>query len=165
MSLVLFGVTNDTVRRHLFPQWPSFNTKSNPTSASVDELIIQEAASLAGALAKRSVLTSSFDITNTPIAWNWAAATLEYMVGIRIAPAVTGLDSALVNRWSKEKTVRLADLEAKGATVLVDVLATESAETPMEASSHIDQFNLATADSTTGQSQTTASPLHWDDEM
>lgn len=159
----VFGVVVDSVRRHYFPQWPSFSSKSNPTSSTVEEAIDEEAATLAGKLAMRSVDVDDINAIDTPLANAWCAATLKLMVAIRIAPAVTGLDPAMVQRWSKELRARLTELEQNGATVLGDVTADEEADSPLEASTHISEYDLETSD--TSQMSSAAVRLRYDDEL
>lgn len=162
-TLNLFGVTADSVRRHMFPQWPSFSTKSNPTAVTVSEMIDEVAADLEGELALRSV--ASTGITDTAkAAYKWCAQVVKLGVAIKIAPAVTGLDPAVVQRWKKEYLQRLDALEKRGVTVLgAGATATESAEDPLEATTFISEYSLDVTAST--DMSTAQIALHKDDEL
>jgi len=165
VAINVFGVTADGVQRHMFPQWPSFSTKSNPTAVTVGEIIDEQAAKLAGQLLKRSIDASTTALTQSghPLGWAWCASTLKLMVAMQIVPAVTGLDPAVVNRWGRELKERLKELEEHGATVLGDVTADEETDSPLEASTHIDQYDLETSD--TSLMSGTGVRLRYDDEL
>lgn len=166
MSINTFGVTSDSVRRHHFPQWPAFSTKSNPTDATVTEMISECAARLCGELSLRGIQFDPAVLTNSaqPIAFAWCAATVKLDVAIRIVPSVTGLDPAQVRRWKDEFKERTAAFEKYGAKLLGD--ATESGDgtdDPIGVSDHITEYSLTTTDP--ADMSTAAMPLHKDDQL
>jgi len=158
-----FGVTAVAVRRHLFPQWPDFSTKSNPTAVTVAEMIDEVSADIEGMLAMRSVVAAQLT-DSTVSAYKWCAQVIKLGVAIKIAPAVTGLDPAVVQRWKKEYRERIDALEKNGVTVLgAGASASEAAEDPLEATTHISEFGLETSD--TSDMSVTAIRLRYDDEL
>lgn len=161
-----FGVDHDAVRRHMFPQWPGFSTKSNPTLPTVVEAIDEQAATLIGKLGERSIPadTASINSSATPIANAWCAQTLKLMVAIALLPAAQGLDPTIVGRWRKEKTERLSDMEQRGATVLGPDCPVDSLEDdPLGVTDYITENRLATTDP--ADMSDAVMPLHRNDEL
>jgi hypothetical protein len=161
-----FGVDHDAVRRHMFPQWPSFSTKSNPTLATVTEMITEQAATLAGKLNLRSIPSTTSDInsSSTPVAYAWCQQTLKLMVAIAILPSVQGLDPTVVARWKREKTERLDDVEKRGAMALgPDCPTDESEDDPLGVTDFISEYGLTTTD--TSDMSSADVPLHRDDDL
>jgi hypothetical protein len=161
-----FGVDADAVRRHMFPQWSAFSSKSNPTAATVAEMIDEQAATLCGKLKMRSIQFGATDInaTDTPLAFSWCAQTLKLMVAIAIVPAATGFDPAVARRWKAELKDRLDGLQERGAEVLggdapVDTVGDDA----MGVTDHISEYSLAVTD--TADMSDAVAPLHRDDQL
>jgi hypothetical protein len=143
MPISTFGVTADTVRRHRFPHLDSFGTSTVPSLPTVTEAVDRAAARLTGKLLLEAIVASAItDVASA--AYLWCQETLELMVAIRIAEAMTHRDSELLRVWRTEVTARFEELDAGGVDALGGGATSASESDPDGPTSHISQNNLTT---------------------
>jgi hypothetical protein len=114
-----FGVDAESVRRHHFTNFDAFSSQSRPSVATVAEAIDEEAAVLAGALAKESIDAASITVI-TSGAYVSCRKVLRMQVAARLARDIPGIDTALARSWSGSVTAWYEELAKSGATFLGD---------------------------------------------
>lgn len=157
-----FGVTNVLVQVDYFSQGGSFSDISNPSSASVDRYINQQAARLESALLKESIDAS--DVTalgSTSAPYLWCQDTLELMVAMRVAKDMLQSPPPNQKDWKTELDERLKDLDENGYLALGGGL-TAPAEQPDGPTHFIDELGLDTSVNNAAASSVDA-PFHKDD--
>jgi hypothetical protein len=143
MSLSTFGVSADSVRRHRFPHLDSFGASTVPSLSTVEEAVSRAAARLAGKLLLEAIDAEAISDATSP-AYLWCQETLELMVAIRVAEAMTHRDSELLRVWRTEVDARFEELDEGGVDALGGGAITTSASDPDGPTSHISQNNLTT---------------------
>lgn len=168
MSVSIFGLTDVSVREHMFPQWADFSDNSSPTSTVVGECIEEEAGELAGKLYGENI--NAADIAATldgnglhSVAWLWCVRTLRLMVALAILRRATQSDPELAKTYALELKARLDDLADKGATALGDESLNTGDSDPDGPTSHISQYSLTTDDAV--NMSTTVPRLRRDDAL
>lgn len=117
MTVSVFGVNADDVRRHHFPATSSFDTTTSPTETTVTEMISSAGARLAGKLRLKSIDPKS--ITDaTSEAYVWCADTIRLDTATRISPTTSGIDPQEHQRRIDELRDRYKDLSEGGADAL-----------------------------------------------
>lgn len=146
MTIATFNVVADDVRTDFFPHWSAFSTTTKPTAAAVASNIIEEAADLAGRLALKSISVDSITNATTPYAYQWCRKTLKLQVAVWVAQAATASNPELAKALEEELAERLEQLDQHGATVLVDVSASDTGSPPEGPTTHITEYSLETDD-------------------
>jgi hypothetical protein len=157
-----FGVAADGVRYHHFPQFDAFSASSNPTLATVTEMVSEVASELAGRLNMKRVASTTITDTTSP-AYLSCRRILRMAVAARIAPAISGVDSALVAKWEAAVSDWYELLAVGGAVFLGDGAADTSESDPSGPNSHATVYGLTT-DSAVNMS-TTIPKLRKDDQL
>jgi hypothetical protein len=116
MTVEVYGVTADAVRRHHFPQLASFADDTAPTETTVDEMVDAAGARLAGKLGLKSVTVDVTDTTSP--AYAWCADTIRLDVACRIPPTQSGIDPDEYKRRLDELKERYKELSEGGADAL-----------------------------------------------
>lgn len=141
MTASTFGVSAESVRRHHFPAFDAFSTTSNPTSATVGEVVAEEAARLAGWLALEEIDAASItDATSS--AYLQCARIVRLLTATRLVGSMTGLDPELVRAWRADIAEWRKGLEDGGASFLGDGAASSGLSDPDGPTSHITEFGL-----------------------
>jgi len=152
MALQTFGVTHQKVKAHHFPQLQGdFSASSNPSSATVTEMVEAEAARLDGKLRQKDVdpaTAATLDGGNPkyPAAYNWCADTIRLGAAVRVIRAMAGQDPAVAKAWEEELRERYSDLDKWGHATLGDIPA--PAQQSMGPRSHLKANSLDTGDET-----------------
>lgn len=123
MSIPIYGVTAAKVRSHHFPQLSGgFSVNSNPTAATVTEMVDDAGADLAGKLAAKGVTAATIHNAPVtyPIAYAWCAKTVRLAAAIEVFASMSGQDPAIRQAWKKELKARLDDLNERGYLALGD---------------------------------------------
>ncbi len=162
MTVSTFGVDEDFVRRHYFPQMPGFNTDSNPTAATVLEFIQDAGADLEAALLQEDIVATGI-ATATDAAYVWCRKTIALAAAITCYPVMTGQDPAVLQKWQKQLDARYADLAEKGYLALGGGVSAP-AEEPDGPTHFIDSYNLDTSENDLRASRITA-PFRKDDRL
>ena len=118
MASSSFGVDAESVRRHHFTNSDAFSTQSRPSVATVGEAIDEEAAVLAGALAREAIDASGITVSSG--AYVSCRKVLRMQVAARLARDIPGIDTALARSWSGSVTAWYEELAKSGATFLGD---------------------------------------------
>lgn len=121
MAIQVFGVTYQKVRAHHFPQMQvDFSVHSNPTAATVAEMIEASAAELAGALRKEGLSATTLVADTASEAYSWCAETIRLGAAARVIGAMTQQDPEVAKAWLKRYEARLEALDEGGAEILGD---------------------------------------------
>jgi len=162
VSSSVFGLTADSVRKHHFPHADAWTSSSRPSEATVTEIISEEAAHMAGALALELVDASA--ITTNSDAYNACRRILRQQVAAKLARIIPGVDSELAQRWDEAVADWYQKLDEGGASFLgsgATATGTSDADGP---TSHVTVFGL-TKDTGDRMSDPTAGKLRMDDNM
>lgn len=162
MSANDFGLTADSVRRHYFPNHDEWSSKSRPSTTTVAEIISEEAAHMAGALALELVDASA--ITTDSAAYKACLRILRLQVAAKLARIIPGVDSDLAQRWDESIATWYEKLDEGGASLLGDgasATGTSDADGP---TSHVSVYGL-NSDVGADMSDPVAGKLRMDDEM
>lgn len=145
MAITSYGVTAQKVRAHHFAQLASeFSSTSNPTAATVAEMIAAAAAELGGKLRAVGVTPSSITEADYPEAYAWAAETVRIATAVRIMSVMFGLDAPITRSLRATLQERYDHLGERGYLALGDAGApSEHAKGPR---SHIRNNSLDTGD-------------------
>lgn len=162
MAVTTFSITAATVQTAHFPHWQPFSATTKPTSTQVATWITEEAADLGGKLALKSIAASGID-SDTPNALAWCQKTLKLMVAVRVAKAATASNPELAKTLQDDIDARLEALDKHGATLLVDVTASETGNPPEGPTTHISTYSLTVDDSS--DMSTTVPRLRRDDAL
>lgn len=147
MAVSIFGLTANSVRAHMFPQWKDFSVNSSPTLAICTECILEEAGELAGKLYGEGI-TASAIIDTASAAYLWCSKTLRLMAALRILRAATQQEPDLAKAYAAELAARLKDLAEKGGTALGDS-GLDTGDAPADGpTTHINTYGIevSTAD-------------------
>lgn len=145
MALPAFGVTAATVRAQLFPHWSDFSANSNPTAATVADIITEESGDFAALLYRENITASSVDALGASTApYQWCAKTLRLMVALRCLRASTQQEPQLAEAWKAELEQRLKLLAEEGATALGNASLQSGTSDPDGPTSHISVYSLTT---------------------
>lgn len=116
MSVFVFGVTHDTVRKHHFPHITAFSLTTQPTSTTVGEMVTAAGAKLAGKLRLKSITVDEADTDSE--AYTWCADTIRLDTATRIPPTTSGVDPQEHQRRIDELKERYKDLSEGGVDAL-----------------------------------------------
>lgn len=153
MSVNLFDVDAAMIRDDYYPQLQAFTTDTNPTEATVDRWIDQEAAGLEGKLLNREIVAASIT-DDTSSAWLWCQKTLSLMVALRSGwPQAAGISKELRDAWAADLKDRLKDLDDNASNTLGSGAPSPTAE-GNAAYSHIDAYGLEVSTATDASSVT-----------
>jgi hypothetical protein len=121
MAISTFGVTYTSVRAHHFPQMAgNFSTASNPTAATVTEMIAGEAAYLTGKLAAEGLTAATIEAATSSAAYAWCADAVRLGAAVRAIRAMSGQDPKVAEAWAAELKARYKELSAQGGVVFGD---------------------------------------------
>lgn len=140
-DLNLFGVTAASLYARHFPQLSVATTDSNPSLATVLEIIDEQAAALSGYLLAEDIEATGLTVSNSP-AYLWCRETLRLMAAIQVASVMTQQQVPLLPAWEKQLAARLKDLDERGDVVL----GFDSGTLPNGPTHHIDTYNLDIGD-------------------
>lgn len=146
MPIATFGLTANSVRAHMFPQWGDFSVNSSPTLVVCTEAIDEEAGELTGKLYAEGITAGSL-IAGTA-AYLWCSKTLRLMAAIRFIRAGVQADPEVARAYAAELKQRLQDLAQGGATALGDE-SLDGGDAPADGpTTHINQYGIevSTAD-------------------
>jgi hypothetical protein len=121
MALERFGVTPTQVRNHHLPGVANFSASSNPSAATVQEMIDAEAAELAGKLKVEGLSASAISAVDNPAAYAWCADTIRLGAAVRAMRAMVGQNPAVVQALVVEVNARYDELDREGLGLLADV--------------------------------------------
>lgn len=161
MASSSFGIDAESVRRHHFPNADAFSASSRPSAATVAEVIEEEAASMAGALALELVVAS--DITPASSAYNACRKTLRMQVAAKLVRLMSGVDSALAQAWDAEVARWYEQLDEGGASFLGDGATATGNSDADGPTSHVSVYGLTTA--TADELSSPVPFLKMDDEL
>ena len=128
MASSSFGVDAESVRRHHFTNFDAFSSQSRPSVATVNEAVDEEAAVLAGALAREAIDASGITISSG--AYVSCRKVLRMQVAARLARDIPGIDTALARSWSGSVTAWYEELAKSGATFLGDGATSSGSSEP-----------------------------------
>lgn len=131
MTVSVFGVDADDVRRHHFPHLTSYDATTSPTETTVTEMIGSAGARLAGKLRLKSIDPTAITDTASE-AYTWCADTIRLDVATRIPPTQSGIDPAEHQRRIDELKDRFKDLSEGGADALGDGASADETESEPE---------------------------------
>lgn len=140
-DLNLFGVTAASLYARHFPQLSAPTTDSNPSLATVLEIIDEQAAALSGFLLAEDIDALSLTVSNSA-AYLWCRETLRLMAAVQVAACMTQQQVPLLPAWEKQLAARLADLDERGDVVL----GLNLGALPNGPTHHIDTYNLSIGD-------------------
>lgn len=161
MTASTFDVTAASVKAHHLPLLDGFSASSSPSLATVTEMVTEESARLAGALALEAIDASA--ITAASAAHYQCKRILRLMVAVRVIQSMTGGQPELLKAWATEIEAWLAALGEGGATFLGDGATATGDADPDGPTTHINTYGL-TKD--TSSSMSTVVPrLRRDDEL
>lgn len=118
MASSTFGITGASLRSHHFPRQDAFSATSQPTLATVTEVIAEEASAMAGKLSLENIDASS--ITAGTDAYKACARILRMQCAVRVALDMLGMDSELVRSWQATVADWYEALAKGGASFLGD---------------------------------------------
>lgn len=149
MGVNIFGLTANSVRAHMFPQWGDFSTESSPTETIVNECIEEEAGELAGKLYGEDIDAAAIEDetdenTLHTAAWLWCLRTLRLMVALAVMRRATQSDPELAKAYSIELAGRFKDLSDSGATALGNEALSTGTSDPDGPTSHVTVYGLTT---------------------
>jgi hypothetical protein len=163
VTVAIFDVVADDVRKEHFAYLPPWDTTTSPTEDTVTNLIRSAAAKLSGKLALKSIDATSITDIDTP-AFIWCADTIKLDVATCIPPTVSGLDPEEYRRRRDELKERYTDLSEGGADVLGEgATASASSTEPEGPVEFLTELGIDTGDAADASS---AIPrLRYDDEL
>lgn len=163
-ALQTFGVTVSSIRRHHFANQSDFSSSSNPTDATVAEMIDDCAGELAGRLTELEIDPSSSAITVGSAPYVQLRNCLRKMVAVRILTDATNQDPPLLARWEKELEAFWTRLEEKGPSALGNESLSSSASEPEGPTTHLDELGIDVGDPATDASDAIP-PFRKSDEL
>lgn len=161
-DLNLFGVTPAAVKSRHFPQWGAFTTGTNPSLATVLEIIDEQAAVLEGKLAAESIAASAITIVNSG-AYLWCRKALRLMVALEILPIATQQVPPLSNKWQEKLDAMWKDLDEKGELALGSGVSAPAVP-PDGPTTHINTYSIDVGD-IAGDASTSVPRLRRDDQL
>ena len=145
MTINVFGVDADSLRRHYFPHLDGFSTSSAPTLVTVTERIQRAGARLGNHLYLRNIDAGTIIDATSP-AWAWCAETLSLIAAIRLAQVMSGLNADVVKGWQADLDERFKLIEDNGEAALgpgVDSFGESQSAGPTD---FIDELAIDTGD-------------------
>lgn len=163
MASSTFGLTAESVRAHHLPNADAFSTQSRPSLATVAEIITEEAAQMAGALALELVDASA--ITDTASgAYNSCRKTLRLQVAAKVVRLMSGFDSELVATWDEQVQDWYKKLDEGGVSFLGDGATASGTSDADGPTSHVTVYGLE-RDTGANMSSPVTGKLRMDDDM
>lgn len=156
----LFGVDSNSVRNHHFAQFDAWSDSSRPSVETAVEIIEEAASEVGGQLLAQGISASA--IAYNSDAYKTCRKQVRLRAAIRIAEAVTGVDSALVESWRVDVKAFEDGLRAGGLEFL-GLGTAQTTENPNVAASHVTRYGLQ-VDSSTDMS-TSVSACKRDDDL
>ena len=162
VAVPLFGVTPELVKRRHFPQWNSFTTNTNPSLATVLELIDECAAQLVARLLQESISASALTVTNAA-AYLWCRRVLRLMAAIEILSVATQQAPPLSAKWQAQLDALWKELSEKGYLALGSGVSAPSspADGP---TTHVNTYGFDVGD-IAGDGSTVIPRLRRDDDL
>lgn len=160
MASSSFGIDAESVRRHHFPNADAFSASSRPSASTVAEVIEEEAASMAGALALESIDAST--IAPASSAYNACRKTLRMQVAAKLVRLMSGVDSALAQAWDAQVARWYEQLGEGGAHFLGDGATASGTSDPDGPTSHATEV---TTRSSWADASSTTPMLRKDDRL
>lgn len=117
-----FGVTSASVAAHYFPTIEAFGASTQPTTATVLEMITAVAAEVNGRLSAAGVTPSGITLAGTPAAYAWCQDVTRLGAALRATWAMAG-ENPSADAWEKSLAARFESLEELGYLVLGDAPA------------------------------------------
>lgn len=142
-DLNLFGVTAALLYTRHFPQLSAPTTDSNPSLATVEEIIEEQAAALSGYLLAEDIDALSLTVSNSA-AYLWCRETLRLMAAVQVAACMTQQQVPLLPACEKHLAARLTALDENGNLALGGGVAAP-AEEPDGPTHFIDHLGLDTS--------------------
>lgn len=158
----LFGVTFTNLYTRHFPQWSQASTESNPSSATVAEIIDECAATLEAKLLQEDIDATELLVTNAA-AYLWCRETLRLMAAIKVLPVATQQVPELSKDWQRELTARWQELADEGYLALGSGVSAPT-EQPDGPTTFIDSMGLSVANNNADASSLDF-PFHKDDQL
>lgn len=159
MASSSFGLDAEGVRRHHFSNLDAFSTQSRPSASTVAEIIDEEAAVMAGALALEKIDAGAITINSS--AYNACRKVLRMQVAAVLARNIPGTDWPLSRSWTSTVDGWYADLAKGGAAFLGDGATASGTSDPDGPTWHGSEL---TRDTTAAMS-TTVPMLRKDDRL
>lgn len=160
MASSSFGLDAESVRRHHFPNADAFSSGGRPSSATVAEVIEEEAASMAGALALELVDASTITVASS--AYAACRKTLRMQVAAKLVRLMSGVDSSIAKSWDDEVARWYEALAEGGASFLGDGATASGTSDPDGPTSHATEV---TTRSSWADASSTTPPLRKDDRL
>lgn len=158
----LFGVTPDLVKKRHFPQWNAFTTNTNPSNATVLEMIDEAAGELEARLLQEAIVATGLVVSNAA-AYLWCRKAIRLMTAIEVLSVATQQVPPLSNRWQGQLDKMWKDLDEKGYLALGSGVSSPSTQ-PDGPTHFIDTLSLDTSDNDDNASSINF-PFHKDDEL
>lgn len=140
-----FGLTVESVRKHHFPHTPEWTERSRPSESTVTEKILEQAATLAGALNGEAIDASTITEVTSPAYLN-CRQQLRRMVAIDLVEVLSGTEPTLVQSWKRASTAFFDGLEEGGATFLGGGATSTGTSEPDGPTDFISELSLEVGD-------------------
>lgn len=162
MASSTFGLTVESVRAHHFPNADAFSSQSRPSLVTAGEILTEEAAQMAGALALELIDASA--ITANSGAYNSCRKTLRQQAAAKLVRLMTGVDPEIAKTWSEEVADWYAKLDQGGVSFLGDGATASGLADADGPASHLTTYALE-RDTAANMSNPVAGKLRMDDDM
>lgn len=152
MAIEEFGVCVTAIRDEYFTWLDAFSATTSPSDSTVERIITQQAAILAGRLLLEGIAAATVAADDESPGYVMCGDIISKMAAVAIAQNMTGMNSELLKTWRADVDAWFEGLNAGGGAYLGNAaLATGSA--PADGpTTHINHFNLSTSVGTTPSS-------------